>query len=91
MRFRSLAPLVFVLTSACGSRGLSPAPIPTPPLVHDVPALRVATPRTPGACCHDASCDRQEYAKHGGVCPGDPRINGPQPVEVIGKRVPSTH
>lgn len=33
------------------------------------------------ACCSDPTCDRTVFAAAGGVCPGDPRIRGPLPVE----------
>lgn len=33
------------------------------------------------ACCSDPTCDRAAFTVAGGVCPGDPRIRGPLPVE----------
>lgn len=33
------------------------------------------------ACCSDPTCDQTAFAAVGGVCPGDPRIRGPMPVE----------
>lgn len=33
------------------------------------------------ACCSDPTCDRTAFAAAGGICPGDPRIQGALPVE----------
>lgn len=45
------------------------------------PPIIVGELRPLNACCSDPTCDRRAFASGGGVCPGDPRIRGPLPVE----------
>lgn len=47
------------------------------------PAINLQSPNlSPSACCNDPSCDRNAFAKAGGICPGDPRVLGPIPPQV---------
>lgn len=42
------------------------------------------------ACCSDPTCDRTAFAAAGGICPGDPRIQGALPVEApIAEELPA--
>ena len=50
-----------------------PAGTPQPILVGEFRPLN--------ACCNDPACDQAAFAAAGGICPGDPRIRGPLPVE----------
>lgn len=45
------------------------------------PPITVGEFRALNACCSDPTCNRAAFAAAGGVCPGDPRIGGPLPVE----------
>lgn len=69
---------------ACAAAG-GPPQMPSGQLVTPTPKrlVRASTPVSPNACCADALCDRAAFAKNGGTCPGDPRINGPLPPRAV--------
>lgn len=77
-----LAGIAIGIVVGCGGRNRPPqkssqvAPRP-------IQSEAVVVGRAPNACCTDLACDRTEFMRHGGICPGDSRIKGPQVPKVM--------